>query len=848
MAASRHGQATMMFRFRIAGSILLICCMCWYPEGLDSTSTDVKNGHRRMPTEESCNASSSPQTDAPRLMIWQDDREEFQGRWRGLIITSVLSVLAGVGLQSFEWTGSRELHLVFEAVATILAFVVGVLSLVRFHANGTVIQLWVGAGFVGTGLLDASHGILTSTWFAKFASSAPDSLIPWSWHASRIFLGGILVLSCRAQVRQDQRPEFAIVQPGIVYVSILILAAFCFLFFAFMPLPTGYTVGFIGRPEEFISGILLVIAAFYLIRRGAWRRSPFSYWLLASVVLGIVVQVIVMPRSSKPFDAPADLAHLMKVACYGLVLYGVIHNICILYRSSERMTLQVSQSEAKLRGIIDQASNFIGLLSTDGIVLDGNRTSLNAAGVSADEVLGKPFWETPWWTHSSEMQERLKQAVRRANSGETDRFEATHLTPDGGLIYVDFTLKPLCDETGRIIYLVPEGRDITEQKAAVDALITAELRLENALEGAEIGVWDWNVVTDDVFVSSQLTTQLGAADPWTSLSDWTDNLHPDDQDAAEKVIADYFSGDIPEYENTFRLRHVDGSYRWIFSRGQLLRNEAGEPLRMLGVHIDITERVEQQNLLAVQAEELKASNTELEQFAYVASHDLQEPLRAISGYAQLLCEHHGDSLDEKGKGYAQRTVEGAKRMQRLISDLLEYSRVSRQGQLLKPTDLMESVREAQVLLDAFIQETGTIVEVSELPVVLADPGQMIRLLQNVIGNAIKYRGEAIPKIVISAERNNEDGFWTIRVSDNGIGIAEEHSERVFVIFQRLHNQSEHPGTGIGLAVCRRIVERHGGKMHVEPNANTGSTFIFTLPDGSAALTALKESPDCDTSS
>lgn len=783
-----------------------------------------------MSTGEPTTARQSLRRDSPIAAALLDDREDFHGRWAGLIIVAVVSVLTGASLQTIDWEGSRELHSVVESVATVLALVVGVLSLVRFYANGSVIHLWAGAGFIGTGLLDGSHAVLTSTWFAKFASSASDSLIPWSWNASRIFLSGILVLSCRAQARQDQQPDAATIAPKIVYIAILLLTVLCFLFFAFAPLPAGYSDGVVGRPAEFISAGLFSVAAIYLVRRRAWKRSPFSYWLLASVILGSVVQAIVMSRSLRPFDAAFNLAHLMKVVSYGLVLYGVIYNIHILYRSSERMTLQISQSEAKLRGIIDQAFNFIGLLSTDGILLDGNRTALDAAGVSAEEVLGKPFWETPWWTHSAEMQERLKVAIRRANAGETDRFEATHPTPDGGLIYVDVTLKPLRDDSGKIIYLVPEGRDITHQKAAVDALVTAELRLENALDGAEIGVWDWNVVTDDVFVSPQVTAQLGATEPWTSLADWTDNLHPDDQDAAEKVIADYLSGDIPEYENTFRLKHVDGSYRWIFSRGQLLRDAEGEPLRMVGVHIDITERVEQQKLLAEQAEELKASNTELEQFAYVASHDLQEPLRAVSGYAKLLLDNYGDSLEEKGKGYAERTVDGAKRMQRLIADLLEYSRVSRQGQSFKPTHLAESVQDAIALLGAAIQESGAIVEVSELPIVMADSSQMVRLLQNVIGNAIKYCGEASPKIEISAERSDEAGFWTIRVKDNGIGIAPEYAERVFVIFQRLHNRDEYTGTGIGLAVCRRIVERHGGRMHVEPNAVAGSTFVFTLPE------------------
>lgn len=170
-------------------------------------------------------------------------------------------------------------------------------------------------------------------------------------------------------------------------------------------------------------------------------------------------------------------------------------------------------------------------------------------------------------------------------------------------------------------------------------------------------------------------------------------------------------------------------------------------------------------------------------------------------------------------------------MQTLISDLLEYSRVSRKNKSFRSTDLLECVRNAQVLLDASICETGAMIEVSDLPVVMADSSQLIRLFQNLMGNALKYRTDAVPRIEISSERTEEDdGCWTIRVKDNGIGIDPEHADRVFVIFQRLHTQKEYPGTGIGLAISRRIVERHGGRIHVESNEDGGSTFVFTLLD------------------
>lgn len=793
-----------------------------------------------MPFGETQNDSTAPPLVETPSTSWTELLTDFRQREWWLLVITVLAFGCSLGSVRLSWTGNQELHSVMESVATILAFVVGALTLVRFYANGSVLHLWVGAGFIGAGVLDGSHLFLTSSYFAEFAESVPASLIPWSWSASRIFLSGLLLLSCIAYEREGRRPDSALHCPKPVCLFILMLTVCCFAFFAFAPLPSVFSSSRLSRPAEMIPAMMFVLTASMLVRRRQrGNLSSFEHWLLASALVGCVIQMSGMAFSVKLFDASDVVAHLMKIVSYGLVLFGVTQDIHILCRTSEQMTLQISQNEAKLRGLIDQAFNFIGLLSTDGILLDGNRTALDAAGVSADDVLGKPFWETPWWMHSEEMQVRLKESIRRASAGETDRFEATHPTPDGTLIYVDLTLKPIRDESGEIIFLMPEGRNITGQKASMEALVTAELRLENALEGAEIGVWDWNVVTDEVFVSSQVTAQLGSSETWTALTDWVDNLHPDDQAAAEKVIADYLSGKIPEYENTFRLRHVDGSYRSILSRGQLLRDNNGQPTRMVGVHIDITERVEQQQQLARQAEELRISNTELEQFAYVASHDLQEPLRAISGYAQLLSENYATSLDATGRNYAGRTIEGARRMQKLISDLLEYSRVSRKGKSFQPTDLEESVRDAQVLLGASIQESRAVIEVSDLPVVMGDSGQIVRLLQNLIGNALKYRGDTPPQVEITSEQTADTGWWTIRVKDNGIGIAPEHAERVFEIFQRLHARQKYQGTGIGLAVCRRIVERHGGRIHVEPNEDAGSTFVFTLP----GETACPASPD-----
>jgi signal transduction histidine kinase len=230
--------------------------------------------------------------------------------------------------------------------------------------------------------------------------------------------------------------------------------------------------------------------------------------------------------------------------------------------------------------------------------------------------------------------------------------------------------------------------------------------------------------------------------------------------------------------------------------------------------------------LAKKAEELARSNRDLEQFAYVASHDLQEPLRMVAAYTQLLGERYADKLDDNAKKYIQYAMEGAQRMQTLVQDLLTFSRVGRNRQRASVA-CGEVVAEALKNLTAAMQESGAIVQFDGLPTVSADRLQLVQLFQNLIGNAIKFRGEKPPVITISAARNQAE--WMLFVADNGIGIAAEHVEAIFVIFQRLHTRAEYAGNGVGLAICKKIVEQQGGRIWVESKGEAGATFIFTLP-------------------
>jgi PAS domain S-box-containing protein len=258
-----------------------------------------------------------------------------------------------------------------------------------------------------------------------------------------------------------------------------------------------------------------------------------------------------------------------------------------------------------------------------------------------------------------------------------------------------------------------------------------------------------------------------------------------------------------------------------------IKNVHGGILGLRSVLLDITERKRQEELLQRQAAELARSNAELEQFAYVASHDLQAPLRRVSSYTQLLARRYKGKLDKDADEFINFAVENANRMQELITDLLALSRVGTRGSEFQNVDAGAVLARAIENLQVYIEENGAVITTDPLPMVWADPTQLGQLFQNLIGNAIKFHGAEAPHVWISV--TEQDGGWCFSVRDNGIGLENKYSERIFQVFQRLHTEKEYPGTGIGLAICKKIMERHAGRIWVESTPGEGSCFYFNLP-------------------
>ena len=298
--------------------------------------------------------------------------------------------------------------------------------------------------------------------------------------------------------------------------------------------------------------------------------------------------------------------------------------------------------------------------------------------------------------------------------------------------------------------------------------------------------------------------------------------HPDDVEVTNRVVEEQLKRGqtVLYFENRYRCK--DGSYRWL----EWVSVPDTEQGLTFAIGRDVSERKRAEAELRDLNERLARSNKELEQFAYVASHDLQEPLRMVASYTQLLAQRYEGQLDEKADKYIGYAVDGARRMQNLINDLLAFSRVGSRGEPLEPTDCGEVVAEVLQSLRSGIEETNAQIVVGDLPTVMADRTQLGQVFQNLISNAIKFHGDRPLRIEVAAEL--QDGSWELSVADNGIGIEPQFFERVFIIFQRLHARGAYSGSGIGLSIVKKIVERHGGRIRIESAPGQGSRFIFTL--------------------
>jgi PAS domain S-box-containing protein len=368
---------------------------------------------------------------------------------------------------------------------------------------------------------------------------------------------------------------------------------------------------------------------------------------------------------------------------------------------------------------------------------------------------------------------------------------------------------------------------LSHYKKTQKSLDEINKRFNLAVESANTGVWDYDI-KNNLIIWDKIMLRIYGIDKNSynqSFDSWKNVIDPIDSERTVKVFQKAIEGS-GDYQDVYSIIRGDGEKRYIRTYGRIEKDNEGRAIKAVGINIDITDQKKAEDTLLNLNDELSRSNKELENFAYIASHDLQEPLRMISSFSQLLEKKYSDKLDQEAHEFIKFVVDGANHMQLLINDLLEYSRITTQVGICKTIDANIPVKRAIDNLQLKIENCNAVVKVSDLPVVSGDELHLIRLFQNLIDNALKFTGTGNPTIEINCKP--DFNAWLFSVKDDGIGIDPKNQEKIFEIFQRLNSRDKYPGTGIGLAICKRIVEQHGGKLWLESEPGKGTTFFFTI--------------------
>jgi len=529
--------------------------------------------------------------------------------------------------------------------------------------------------------------------------------------------------------------------------------------------------------------------------------------------------------------------------------------ICIDITEHKQIEEDLKESETRYRSLFENSFDGVLLTKPDGSILTANYAAQKMFNMSEEEII----------TRGRDVlivsDEKLTQAIKKRNEEGSVNTELTARRRDGSTFPIELVSSLFTDSDGVIktsIFI----RDISERKKAEEKLKESYERFDLAQKVSNIGTFEWNIQTGVNIWTPELEAMYGLKEgefPGTQEA-WEELIHPDDAHKAINGVDIALKTGKPT-ESEFRVKWADGSIHWLMGRWQVIKGDDGELLKLIGVNVDITAlkkyESEQQKLLENEKEltrklhssnqelekvnlelihqhyvqnklikKLEISNKELEQFAYVASHDLQEPLRMVASFAQLLAMRYKNKLDSDADDYIDFIVEGSHRMKDLIDDLLAYSRLNTEKTEHQFNDLNQILDKVlSGMKNTIVEERVHIIQ-DKLPTVRCDSSQLGQVFQNLISNSIKFH-HTNPKIHISAEET--DNEWILGVSDEGIGIDPKHQEQIFDVFKRLHTRNEYPGTGIGLSICKRVVDRHNGKIWVESELGQGSSFYFTLP-------------------
>ncbi len=789
--------------------------------------------------------------------------DELAGPDRGLehsaLYAVIFLVLVGGAMllaNNFVWSSGPSLHTMMETIATLLAFLVGALALVRYYSRKQVTFLLIGCGFLGAAILDLNHVVTTIPAVLESLVIAdgfePAGMYAWTWTAGRVYLSLFLFVSLLSW-RQELREGRAEAIPELsVYGTALVLTVSNLLFFQFVrPATFQSATWLVSRPAEYIPGLFFALAFVGYYRKGSWRRDQFEHWMLVSLLVGALAHGAFMAFSEQRWDAMFDAAHLLKILSYAAILTGLLSSVYetftrearvleALTRSNDALAREVDfrskteqavkESSERLQRFLDNANDLIQSVGPEGRFLYVNTSWKRVLGYSDEQLGAMRVFDIVRPEHRARFEEELARVLE---GGEPRRYNVEYLAADGRVVILSGSTQAqfVGDQAVATQSIL---RDVTEQRMAELRLDESQRNLEALVENTGDSIWSVDrqhrLITLNSAFSLAMEARTGR-EPQAGMS--PEEVFPDrDVEWYRQLYDRALSG---EREVAVRTDEVDGQTRYF----ELYANPIQSMDGVSGAVFfgkDVTQRERAEEALRIAKEEAEAANKAKSDFLANMSHELRTPLNSVIGFTNILLKNKDERLNKKDIGFLERVLSNGKHLLALINEVLDLAKVEagRMELIIEEVDLAHlCVETVQQLEGQAKAKDGDVALVADVPdsveMVETDSAKLKQVIINLVGNALKFThgGSVTVRLEVGSDGRTP---VAIAVQDTGIGIPEDRLDAIFEAFQQAEagTSRKYGGTGLGLALSRSICLLMGYDLIVESEVGKGSTFNIVM--------------------
>lgn len=779
----------------------------------------------------------------PRSVDWQNlarSPASVRAKWLHPHLLAYLGVTLTLlallnGLRQVTATVNHVWFVVGDATGVALAIVIGLIALAYYQSFGTRSLVFLSIGFIGSGIIDALHIIQVMGLDPQHFSSDSFTAISWSSLAARLYLAIMLLVGWRASegrispISASALGDRWLVAAGAVLLTSLLAMALL------LPglVPLNHAAAVMPVAESMV-GLLYFVTLVIFLRRGDWRHFSFQHWLVLCLILAVISQLFYLPLVVQAGDTLHLAGNGLRLGSYMLAFTALLSSTSNLFRQAsdeqrkERINALISQSghareQDSTFSALQKGAMGAGTFELDLVTgqVRGNQVAMGLLGGEADPGAALALEKFREIRHPDDAL-KMTEALRRSQADGELFKQQFRVKGPGGYQWLE-AVGGVEFVAGKPVRLLGFVDDISARKSLELEKDRLYLELDEMISAVDQFAVSATLDRDGVILAANgLFCEFCGVEEAELIGRRFDSLILEDSfDCSASEIWQSMR-DGTTWRGHISLCDAAGTVHTANASLSPHLNDNCETDAFIFLGIDVTSRLANRQALEESMAAHKKSNDELQLFAHIVSHDLQEPLRMVSSFMTLLERRYAGELKAEAREFIQFAVEGSTRMRNLLDGLLEYSRVRSRDMVLEQLSLNKPVADAMANLAVLIRESGAVISVAALPEVRGDGSQLMQLFQNLIANAIKFHRDQAPKIDISS--CTEEGRWVVEVSDNGIGIEPAHYQKIFQIFSRLHTREAYPGTGVGLAICKQIMERHGGRIEVRSQPGQGTSF------------------------